>query len=85
MDLSDKEYLPTSPDKKRPKIGYQRKNIILSQEIMPGDALLSFAQQRIWFLEQLTPGSPANHLSAGLLIRGHVDVPTLEKSLNFVV
>jgi hypothetical protein len=86
MDQTEKNYLSTSSENQRPKIWYRgTENIILSQEIMSGDALLSFAQQRIWFLEQLTSGSPANHVSDGLLIRGQVDVPGLEKSLNYVI
>ena len=35
-----------------------------------GDAPLSFAQQRLWFLHQLEPASPAYHVSGALRLAG---------------
>ena len=46
---------------------------------------LSFAQQRLWFLDQLEPGSAAYNLSGRLRIEGRLDVPALEASLNEIV
>ena len=46
---------------------------------------LSFAQRRLWFLEQLEPGSPAFNLHGGLLLNGPLDVPALFRSLNELV
>ena len=44
-----------------------------------GDGLpLSFAQQRLWFLEQLEPGTAAYHLAAVADLRGELSVPALE-------
>ena len=43
---------------------------------------LSFAQQRLWFLEQLTPGTAAYHLPAARRIRGELSVPALEAALR---
>lgn len=46
--------------------------------------LLSFAQQRIWFLHQLEPGSHYNdHFD--LRLRGPLDVQILERSINEIV
>jgi amino acid adenylation domain-containing protein len=49
------------------------------------DLPLSFAQQRLWLLDQLQPGSPAYNIPKFLRLRGHLDVPLLEHSLNEVV
>ncbi|WP_420643177.1 non-ribosomal peptide synthetase [Candidatus Leptofilum sp.] len=43
---------------------------------------LSFAQQRLWFLEQLEPGSPVYHIPAAFRLRGVVDTAVLQTSLN---
>ncbi|GAB4193597.1 MAG: hypothetical protein OHK0022_08670 [Roseiflexaceae bacterium] len=46
---------------------------------------LSFPQQRMWFLEQLMPGSPAYHVRSVARIDGPLDVQRLEQSINQVV
>lgn len=60
-----------------------------SQGITPREdsaiAPLSFAQQRLWFLEQLEPGSPAYHISAIFQLEGELDVAALTASLNEIV
>ena len=50
-----------------------------------GPCALSFAQQRLWFLEQLDPGSPAYNLSTALRLPGSLDIATLKRSLNEIV
>ncbi|HSE19254.1 MAG TPA: amino acid adenylation domain-containing protein [Pyrinomonadaceae bacterium] len=45
-------------------------------------APLSFAQQRLWFLEQLTPGSAAYNISRKVTFKGPLCVATLQQSLN---
>src|SRR5262245_13509148 len=49
------------------------------------EAPLSFAQQRLWFLHQLDPGSYAYHLPVYYHLSGHLNVAALEQSLNEVV
>ncbi|HSU13784.1 non-ribosomal peptide synthetase, partial [Longimicrobium sp.] len=54
----------------------------------PRDGLplpLSFAQQRLWFIEQLEPGSIAYHMPSALRIRGPLDARVLERALGEVV
>jgi amino acid adenylation domain-containing protein len=46
---------------------------------------LSFAQQRLWFLDQLAPGSAAYNLSGRLHLEGRLDASSLEASFNEVV
>src|SRR6185436_18065419 len=46
---------------------------------------LSFAQEGLWFLEQLSQGTSAYNMPLALRIRGHLDVAALEHSFNAVV
>ena len=50
-----------------------------------GRAPLSFAQQRLWFLDQLAPGSPVYNISEGMHLVGPLDVPALGQSLKEIV
>ena len=84
MDFSEKEKITLPSKNLQQKKRLEFDDVLLSQGFLSGDFPLSFAQQRIWFLEQLNPGSPANHISDGLRIHGPLDVPSLEKSLNLV-
>ena len=43
---------------------------------------LSYAQQRLWFLEQLEPGSSVYHIPAAFWLKGKVETAVLEASLN---
>ena len=45
----------------------------------------SFAQQRLWFLDQLEPGHASYHIPAAVTLEGRLDVPALERALNEVV
>ncbi|HET7233763.1 MAG TPA: amino acid adenylation domain-containing protein [Longimicrobium sp.] len=42
---------------------------------------LSFSQQRLWFIDQLEPGSAAYNLPYALRLRGPVDADALERAL----
>ncbi len=48
-------------------------------------ALLSFAQQRFWFLAQLDPASAAHNVPVHLRLRGRLDVEALRRALDEVV
>jgi amino acid adenylation domain-containing protein len=45
----------------------------------------SFAQQRLWFIDQLTPGKATYNIPGALRIRGKLDVEVLERALKEVV
>jgi amino acid adenylation domain-containing protein len=45
----------------------------------------SFAQQRLWYLDQLDPGSPAYNIPTAVRVVGALDVDALARALNEVV
>nr|WP_255428606.1 non-ribosomal peptide synthetase [Corallococcus sp. AB038B] len=61
------------------------------QSSMPGDSLmgttppLSFAQQRLWFIDQMEPGTALYNLPVAVRLVGSLDVAALERALNEVV
>lgn len=64
-----KKWLSTTP--KKPELCKQTYKNILS---------LSFAQQRIWFLEQLVPNTPLFNICYAIHIKGTLNVQALEKA-----
>jgi len=46
---------------------------------------LSYAQQRLWFLDQLEPNSPFYNISLALHLAGNLQVDVLEKSLQEII
>jgi len=50
-----------------------------------GDLPLSFAQERLWFLHRLAPGSAAYNMPAALRLRGTLDPAHLERTLYEIV
>src|SRR6266481_5441056 len=52
-----------------------------SEDFVP----LSFAQQRLWFLDQLLPGNPSYNLPAAFRLSVPLSIPVLEQSLNEIV
>ncbi len=46
---------------------------------------LSFAQQRLWFLDQLNPGSASYNMPVAVRLRGRLDVAAMEQTLSELV
>jgi hypothetical protein len=46
---------------------------------------LSLAQQRLWFLEQLEPGTAVHNISSGLRLNGDLDTQALRRSVASIV
>jgi len=58
------------------------------QEIMEEEVFVfpaSFAQQRLWFLDQFEPGSPYYNIPSAVRLTGKLDVVALERTLNEIV
>ena len=43
---------------------------------------LSYAQQRMWFLEQLEPGTPLYNNPAAVMLTGQLDIAAMQKTLD---
>jgi amino acid adenylation domain-containing protein len=50
-----------------------------------GDLPLSFAQQRLWFIDQLEPNSSLYNIAKAFHIRGALQLAALEQSLNEII
>jgi amino acid adenylation domain-containing protein len=50
-----------------------------------GNLPLSFAQERLWFWEQLQPLTPTYNLASAFRLRGELDAAALEQSFNEIV
>lgn len=50
-----------------------------------GPLPLSFAQQRLWILDQMEPNNPMYNIPRTLRLRGKLDVDALTKSLNEII
>ncbi len=50
-----------------------------------GPVPLSFAQQRLWLLDRIEPGSPAYNMPAALRVRGPLDAAALRAALDGLV
>ncbi len=58
---------------------------LLTKRCDPGPYKLSFAQHRIWFLQQFDLGSAAYNDPTALRIKGPLNTPALELTLNEIV
>ena len=62
---------------------------LLGLPILPvprdGDLPLSFAQERLWFLDQYEPGTTVYNIPSALRLRGSFNIGALEQSLNEII
>ncbi len=63
----------------------ERHALAIAPTLPPTQLPLSFAQQRLWFLERLTSAGAAYNIAHALRLEGALDVVALEASLNAVV
>nr|QEO74861.1 phosphopantetheine-binding domain-containing pro [uncultured bacterium] len=57
----------------------------LSRVERTGNMPLSFAQQRLWFIEQLQPGTPLYNVPSAVRLTGRLDVACLQNTLQEVI
>src|SRR4029453_4477672 len=50
----------------------------------PPESPLSFAQQRLWFIHQIDPASPAYNVPLALRLRGELDRSVMQRCLEEV-
>lgn len=56
------------------------------QPVTRRDAMpLSFAQQRLWFIDQMEPGNPAYNMPGAVRLTGALNVAALEASINEII
>jgi Condensation domain len=71
------------------KLNTKKENIsqpkIISQKQVSKSPPLSFAQQRLWFLDQLEPNTAIYNIPTAVNLKGLLNVTALEKSLNEIV
>jgi len=87
------KHLADLPPRKRALLLWKLKEQqggIPPNRIVPGEErrpcrALSSAQQRLWFLDRLTPGDPAYNVPLALRLSGRLDVRSLEQSLREIV
>jgi amino acid adenylation domain-containing protein len=88
---STKSNTPLSEHLKLLELLLQKKGInISSPRAIPrrtnfGPTPLSFAQFRLWFLEQMEPGNPFYNITIALRLRGKLNITALERTVNEIV
>ncbi len=66
--------------------GVHRSNAEVIKRLTPRTiAPVSFGQERIWFLNQLVPGTPVHNIPFAVPLDCHPDISVLEQTLNEIV
>ncbi|MHC5826908.1 MAG: condensation domain-containing protein, partial [Nostoc sp.] len=80
-------------ERKEEILAFIRKNNValspISQPIRPvlweENLPLSFAQQRLWFIEQLAPNSSFYNIPSAIYLKGSLNITALKQTLNEIV
>jgi len=63
----------------------QAEGAAVARRARQGPSPLSFAQQRLWFLNEFAPGGAVYNLPAGVRLKGRLRVDVLERTLSEIV
>jgi amino acid adenylation domain-containing protein len=71
----------------RPKSGEESPSLVRAPRSGQGGERLplSFAQQRLWFMDQLEPGNAAYNLPGVVKLEGKLDIEALERAVNEII
>ncbi|MBQ4844738.1 non-ribosomal peptide synthase/polyketide synthase [Pseudoalteromonas sp. MMG005] len=63
----------------------QTEQVVISPREGNEPSVLSYAQQRLWFIEQMQPGSEHYVMSSALQLKGKIDAAYIEKALQAII
>ena len=66
-------------------VGIRQVEINIEPRLKKSPTELSFAQERLWFLDQLMPGSSAYNIANAVRIRGVLEIGVLERAVEELV
>ncbi len=81
MSQTSKRAVVLTPDEKRALLERLLRKKARESKSFP----LSFAQERLWFLNQLEPGSPFYNVPVAVRLTGRLSIPALKQTLNEIV
>src|SRR5581483_11370915 len=79
--MDSERFVNLSPEEKRALL----EGILQKKRSQSRHFPLSFAQQRLWFLDQMEQGSAFYNVPAVLQLVGSLDIEALERSINEIV
>lgn len=81
MSDVQKQIADLSPEEKRKLLAQLLRKQALQSNLFP----LSFAQQRLWFIDRLNPGDRTYNIPASVRLTGSLNLKAIEQSFNEVV
>src|SRR3990172_8011733 len=78
---TSKHMADLSPDEKRPLLAKLLQKKASQLKNLP----LSFAQQRLWLLDQIEPNTPLYNIPTAVRLSGALNIEALQKTLDAIV
>jgi amino acid adenylation domain-containing protein len=67
-----------------PEVGIKRQQAS-TYDKPDNEILLSYEQQRLWYLERLNPGSAVYHIAPAIYLKGQLEVEALQRSFQTII